>query len=58
MKHRDEIHIVVIEIQQSVVVRGIKNKLAELKDDVTEGRCERGHPLGRKGGSVCAVSVG
>ena len=36
MKHRDEIHIVVIEIQQSVVVRGIKNKLSELKYDVTE----------------------
>ncbi len=36
MKGREETRIVVIEIQQSVVVRGIKNKLQELRYQVTE----------------------
>lgn len=33
---REDIHIVVIELQQSVVVRGIKNKLQELHFKTTE----------------------
>ena len=33
---REDIHVVVVELQQSVVMRGIKNKLKELKFQVTE----------------------
>ncbi|MBO4395996.1 MAG: response regulator [Eubacterium sp.] len=36
MKDREDIRIVIIEIQQSVVVRGIKNKLQDLRYQVTE----------------------
>ena len=36
MKDREDIRIVVIEMQQSVVVRGIKNKLQEFHYDVKE----------------------
>ena len=51
MKDREETHIVVIEIQQSIVLRGIKNKLESLRFKITEIGADI-REIGRHAGKV------